>query len=396
MSTPNAADNRGAGLKTNLRKPLDPGFKRNLIIIGSALGVFGVIIVALWVFSSHSRQGPRFDSSMQNSGMSVPNDTPMPQRYQNQVHAEERQESAGAQAQGLSYIPQPTAEKPESYQQAIGQGGPAGGPVAPVYPTYGPVQNPNQPQASNQLSQGMSNQLKRLADANVPSGMQEIEVKQTSNAVGASGAAGAGEANGRSGPAVSRRMLVDKEYIAAAKVENRPSSDQGGGIYVEIQAGVLSGAELRGTAQIFNSEYLKTHFTEMTFRGQTYDIDATAIDESTAEDALSGRVDHKILDRYVMPMAMAALQGYANARAQTGSYAVAPSVPTTSSGTTVVSSVGIATPAPDSTQAFNAGVAAGLQVANQNVSKMAGEPPEVWLRPDTPLGIRFNAPVFEK
>jgi hypothetical protein len=88
----------------------------------------------------------------------------------------------------------------------------------------------------------------------------------------------------------------------------------------------------------------------------------------------------------------AGLQAYAAARAQTGSYATYPPVSTTAG--TVVTNAGIATPAPNTTQAINAGIAQGLSIANQNVSKLAAEPVDVSLPQNLAIGVMFTAPVY--
>lgn len=396
MSTPNDAQVGGLP-KSNLRKPLDPGFKRNLKIIGAAMGGFALVIVGLLWWSSRSGN-VQYQSNMQDAGMVVQNDAPMPKRYQDKVNRVETAESRQAAANGQSYIPQPSNDPPTSYGQAIGNQAATVQPVQPPVQPSGYVQPPNGQGNNAEPPKGLMDQLKRLADANTPSKMVEIDaMKLSTTGTGAAGSSGAtGAANGASGPAVSRTMIVDKEYIASAQVENRPSTDRGGDTYVKINGGVLEGAELQGSSSLYNSEYMKTHFTTMTFKGKTYDIDATALDETTAEEALDGKIDHKILDRYVMPVIFAGVQAFANAKAQTGSFAAVPVTPTTSNGTTVVSSYGIATNPPDTTQAINAGVAQGLSVANQNISKMATEPPDVSLPQNTAIGVRFNAPVYEK
>jgi hypothetical protein len=67
-----------------------------------------------------------------------------------------------------------------------------------------------------------------------------------------------------------------------------------------------------------------------------------------------------------------------------------------STGSTVLSNYGIATPAPSQTQALSSGIAQGLSLANQNVSKLASEPVNVSLPQNLPIGVIFNTPVFAK
>jgi len=64
------------------------------------------------------------------------------------------------------------------------------------------------------------------------------------------------------------------------------------------------------------------------------------------------------------------------------------------SGTSTVA--GIATPPATQQQAVSAGVAAGMQVLNTDVTKVAGTPIVVSVPSQTPIGVLFLNEVLEK
>lgn len=371
-------------LSKNLRKPLDAGFKRNLKIVGFTLAGFGAAIALLFVLNAGKKNdGARSEMAM--AGTVVPNDAPMPKPYQDKLDRVETKESTAAMANGQSYVPPPGNDGTQ----------PVGQPVQPVgvqqVNYVPPVQAQN---ANQQIPDGLRLQLQRIVAAMGPQQPQQVDAKLEKETLLASGSKDANAARAASDPVVSRTKVVDKEAIYAAKVSNVPSSDRGGLTFVEITSGPLKGALLQGRSTLYNSEYLNTKFTSMRLNNKQYDIDAIALDEQTAEDALDGKIDHKILTRYVMPVLFAGLQAYAAARAETGTYAAYPT--TTTVGSTFVTNAGIATPAPNTTQAINAGIAQGLSIANQNISKLASAPPDVSLPQNLAIGVMFTAPVYEQ
>ena len=117
-----------------------------------------------------------------------------------------------------------------------------------------------------------------------------------------------------------------------------------------------------------------------------YKIDAIVLDEQTADAGVKGSVDRRILQRYVLPVALAAAQGYYQASSQTGSTILAVTTGTAASST----------PAPTSEQAQNAGIAAGLGIASKEVQKSAAEPIRSSVSRDMSIGILFRAAVKDE
>ncbi|WP_321820929.1 MULTISPECIES: DotG/IcmE/VirB10 family protein [unclassified Burkholderia] len=376
-------------LRENLKKPLDPGFKRNLKIIGFALGGFAIVIIGLIVFSgTNHANADRSDVRM--AGSVVPNEQAMPKPYQDKLNRVESRESVAALDQGKSYVPAPSNDGVQPIQPIQPVTSAATQQVSYVQPTGGGV--------DQQVPDGLKRQLDRIVASMAPMAPQALDAKIDKAALAATGehvASSAGSsvsANDASSAPVSRRQLIKKEDIYPAQIKNMPSSDRGGLSFAEITSGPFQGALLQGRSTIYNSDYLNTKFTSMRFNGQQFEIEAIALDEKTAEDALDGKIDHKILTRYVMPVLFAGLQGFATAAANPGSYAAYPSV-STGAGTLITNS-GIATPPSSTSQAINAGIAAGLQIANQNISKLANEPVDVSLPQGLNIGVMFTAPVF--
>ena len=104
--------------------------------------------------------------------------------------------------------------------------------------------------------------------------------------------------------------------------------------------------------------------------------------------AIDGTVDRRVLQRYVMPIALAMAQGFYTAKAQTGSTI-------TSIGGAGGATAAISVPVPTTEQARSAGIAKGLEIAGQDVQKQAQLPLLVTRERSYPIGVLFTAPVLE-
>ena len=152
-----------------------------------------------------------------------------------------------------------------------------------------------------------------------------------------------------------------------------------------VVAGRLAGAYLRGTCTQ-QEDGLSMRFTRMSFRGKGYAIDAIAMDEKTASDALSNTdVDYRYLQRYVFPILTAGIAAGATTYAQTGS------TETVTAGGTVIS-----TPEASRRQAVAAAVGAGANVLNAVVGKEASKPVQITMKAKLPIGVMFNTEVREQ
>lgn len=386
-------------------RKVDPTFKRNLLIIGGLLFGVTVAVVALLMVRSNSRATPggevgfKVSSATQTTG----EDSPLSPAMRAAIIEKQRQESAAAKARGDHvHMPAETlgAVTPirDQEEQALQQRQPM------PHPNSGSgASAEGMSQAEVEMWQrrreGLQRQLDgliRTMDEQRPEKTERVlftQPAQPQQTGGPSGQMGGtqfvGATVGQTGPAGSAGQsgleLVGGLEIAVGELASPVDTYKTNYTSARIVAGKLAGALLTGTVKVYE-EGVQSHFTGMRFNGQYYQIDAIALDERTSTDALEARVDRRYLERFVFPVAMAAVGAYSQAKAERGS-------------TVIVSpngSVGVETPAPSSEQARNAGISAGIRIIGQEAAKEAAKPLRFHLADATPVGILFRQPVLAK
>lgn len=373
------------------RKRLDPGFKRNLKILGGAAAVV-VLIVGALAYVGRGKHDANLQSGIDlTGGRTVPQDGTVPTAIQEKSDRVDRAQSQQAAMAGQSYVPPPAAGQPVAYgsdraaSQAV-----AGAGTQVVYVNQQP-----QPQQNGSQSDALQRQVQRIAAVMSPGDTRVSIAAQTSNQ--GRQVAPATQTSPKPDAAVStiaKATLVPDFEIYAAEVTNDVSTDRGGFTSVRINSGPAMGGVLEGKSTLVGGEYLSTNLTVLKLKGETYSVSAKLVDEETSDRVIRADLDRKIFTRYVMPIAIAGVQKFFDARSQTGSY-VTNGVPA-SGGGVYIGTTGIATPAPSTQQAVDAGIAKGLEMANQGVSKSANEPPDAKLRFLQSVGVVFLAPVVAK
>jgi hypothetical protein len=198
-----------------------------------------------------------------------------------------------------------------------------------------------------------------------------------SAAGGANAASGAASGSVPTGPVIAKalELFIGETANAIDTYRTDFCSSQ-------IVSGKLKGAYLKGKCTQ-KDEGLSMHFTEMSFKGEAYAIDATGMDETTSSDAMSNiDIDRRYLQRYVFPITVAAINGAATVLGQ-------PATTTTSTGGAVLSS----TAAASKNQAIAAGVGTGVGVLQAMAQTAAQKPVQIKMDDRSPIGIMFNKPV---
>jgi hypothetical protein len=235
-------------------------------------------------------------------------------------------------------------------------------------------------------SEGLKKQVELMAQNLEPVTTETLEIKLVKD----DGAAGAAKSNGAMqnangaakflGPVLASGLDIFGGYLSSPIDTDKTTFAS-----ATITGGKLDGAYLTGDTKRSESD-VGLHFTAMQFNKKMYEIDAIALNEKTASDAMDGTVDRHVLTKYVFPIVLAAAGGFSQARAQTGSQ-----VQSLGLGQNVLS-----VPAPTTEQATNAGIAKGLDVAAQANQQLASRPNQVTLNSKTPVGILFRKPVYEQ
>lgn len=368
------------------KRRLDPGFARNMKILGGALLVAVVAVVMMLMLGRPGNNSQQASpSDLRVNGQTAQNNTMTP-AMQEMLREQHQVESAAAAKAGQSYIP----------PDAVGG-------VEPLAPQ--PQQPPMQPSAYQQTSQqnqggqisesdqrrreGLERQLQALlGGAGGEAGEVRVRISaSTSNGQkdgSASNSAAASTASSSSNVQTGRQIVPGLEIVAAT-LSSDLSVPAGASAYASatIRSGALNGAFLVGTARVVD-EALVIQFTKMRFGTQTFDIDAIVLDQQTAANAVAGSVDRRILQRYVLPISLAMAQGFFAAKANPGTAAVA-----------IGQDVAVTTPPSSTEQARAAGVSESLKIAGQQVQTAAQSPIVISAFKDTSVGLLFRSAVYE-
>jgi len=204
-----------------------------------------------------------------------------------------------------------------------------------------------------------------------------------------------GQDNGQA-PSLPGAELIGGDEIVAARLLTPIDTDITQFVLAEIAGGVLDGAQLRGQvvpmAMSGDVEDVGIRFSSMRWENRQYAIDAIALNEATATDALNGNVDRHLFTRYAMPILMAGLSGVST-------YFTAIGTPSTNMASNVATgdTLIVQQERADRKDAINQGIGEtadkAVQTGEKIVDRLASRPNTVRLPALTPIGVIFNAPV---
>lgn len=384
------------------RRQLDAGVKKNIFIIGGVLVVAIAAMTLILLMNPAQQQGP--------AGASVPHSAPAGQEKSEPVNPvmaqllreQQLAEAEAARRAGRPYIPPDSmALEPIPASASAGyrvSGYPYGADVAPGAGMRGSQLGsaglpgaqgaqvgitPDEQARLERMRAGVAVQLRELAGAAAPAQSQARVVISEAQSAGGSAAVVA-RAPSAAAPAAPVAVVVEPLEIFSAITLTPVDTYKTGYFSARIVSGRLAGAMLVGRTQVVN-EGLQPRLTQMRWGSKTYAVDAVVLDEKSGADAVEANLDRRYMQRYLMPIVVAMAGGYASAKAQTGSEAVALG----SAG-----GVSVTQPPPTDKQAINAGVAAGMSILQRAVDREAALPIRATLPAGTGVGVMFNAAVI--
>lgn len=370
------------------RRQLDPAFKRNLVIIGVAVAIAVALVVVIFMArgGSGSKAAPDSTVAFDSQGGERKKRDELPPRMREQLAQKQVAEAKEAAARNESYVPPDT--------------------TGATHPVVAPMAAPNSSLGAANESMGQAMIIDRTREENnrrqgldrlVENMTKETAHEQRQRVVFASetGPAQVSRPSGTTNDAPSaaavqgKRVIRALDIVAARMSPLSIPSGRSAFVLAEVTSGEHKGALMTGSAKVLD-ESLEIVFDRIRIGDQAYAIEGVALDEQTAAGAIAGNVDRRLLSRYLIPMAMAAAQGFFNAKAQTGSTFIGLSI----GGTTGTG--GIATPPATTEQARSAGLAAGLQIASQDAQRLAQQPIVVSTEAGKSIGVMFKTDVLEK
>ena len=377
-----------------------PVFKIFLLLVGGG----AIASAALGVFTSDK---PKDVSSRISNGSNI-SATPggeAPPAFQEAVTEASRQRAQGAAQAGGSAMPTPMGSTTQMTQLEGGQN--AQDPLAefrapqPAQPQGQPAQPQMQPQQPGQpqqqvageppmdqgLATAMQQQMQGLIKSWGPEGSRVISVtkidEKTTEGTGTSGQQTEQQNNACSGRGTT---LVPAGTINYGQMLIEANSDVPGTIMAQVLSGPFTGGKAIGR---FSSteDYLIMTFSNINYKGKDYGVNVIALNPDTTLGAVASDVDHRYLQRVLIPAAADFVSGFANAFTQDNN-----------STTYIQDGVVIN----QRTRAgLREGLAQGGQEAGQRLSNVVNQEasnirPLVRMQVGTPIGLFFTQTVTDQ
>lgn len=379
-------------------KRIEPGFKRNLLIIGGVFAVAILAVVLMFVMKSNKKE-----KSTSSVGVDLPQsatknpdgDQPSPAMKAAIKEKLNKEQKAAADAGQSVYVTPEILEVAQPLNgssQAPNYNGSQPKPsdvyarqplaAAPVPPTQEQVETLARRRAGMERQFGAMLTIMEAGKAAPARLTFAVAVDPAKPAVAA--AAPAPGAPQRVTAQARGNELAGQLEIVPAEVASPIDSYKTNYASARIVAGKLAGAFLIGSIKQ-QEDGLQIQYSQMRIGNKAYQIDAIALDEKTSTNAMDASVDRRYLQRWVLPVAAAAFGGFATAASKTGGTVVADVAGTT-----------ITNPSATAEQARAAGVAAGMSVIQKEIDKQAAKPYQITMDANTPIGILFRSQVIER
>jgi len=371
-----------------------PGFRRNMMMLGGAVGVALVVtaVVALKTQKSFSAAAekniPATTVGVGSDGAGNKGDatelSPLEIERLKRVGQAQSQEASGA---GKTFIPSdlPLSSVPNPPDSMSPQNGPGVNYSPQAGSTRTGAQSAQDARRDQMISQGLDRQLQRMlgtleSPATSQAGPYENRNK-TKDAEPASEIRTSSSAtSGSAGAAVREPDLVPGLSIYGAQLTSPLDTAKTDYISARVTTGPVTGALLFGTGVVVGEEGVRVTFTQMAFEGKAYPIKAVALDTQSSSNAMQADIDRRIFSRYVIPIFGVMGQAYMEAIARPNQQVII------SDGAT-----NVVTPGASARQAAAAGLGAGLGKA-ADAATYSG-PNTAYIPVGSAVGILFNDPV---
>lgn len=384
----------GGGVpKEDGKHKVDPGFKRNIMIVGGAIGAAVLAIVFIFISSSSDKNKNKANVDVSLNQTSRSNgETELSPAMRESIRKKLEMEQKDAAANGQSvYMPKEilnTTKPINAAEDAAKAAALTGQPQAVVQPIAAYVPTPEELDKLSRRRTGLERQLTQLVSIAEAGKISPTRINFTPSketlAAAAAAAVGIGSANAAGSS--TQAALVAKPFVQAleivpAEVASAIDSYKTNYASARIVAGKLAGAFLIGAITQYE-DGLQIQYKQMRLGNQYYAIDAISLDEKTSTNAMDGNVDRRYLQRWVIPVLTAGIGGFASANSKPGSLVVPDGIGNL-----------VSTPAATTEQARSAGIASGMSILQREVDKEAAKPYQIKLDANTPIGILFRAPV---
>lgn len=271
-----------------------------------------------------------------------------------------------------------------------------------VIPMAQPAAPQVQQQIDPQVAQALMEQMRMIISAQEPKDgkttavtaqksrymrMIDDQAKQAAAAAtSSSGGSASGLPSGAPGSTdkdkTEAKTIVSAGNVSYGQLMNSLNSDVPGPVLVHVLSGPLAGGRAIGKFEM-KDEYLVLEFKRIVKDGQSYKVDAVALDEATTLTGLNSDVDHHYLARIVLPAAAEFVSGMGEAASQTET------TTTTGSGGATATD----TAQPNTHEQILKGVTKAADKVSEIIDEGSKMPITVKLKQGTTMGLLFMDPV---
>lgn len=258
----------------------------------------------------------------------------------------------------------------------------------PAQPAVDPqvlqAQNQARAEAVQALSETMSGQMQAILDTRQPAQISNLSFSYPDDLFEDPDAAEEGEGVVEGEEAEPGEIvLVEAAEIEYAQLLIEANTDVPGPVLAQIVSGSLEGSRMIGDFEV-QKDFLTLNFNTIVIDGESYGIDAIALNPSTSLPGMATEVDRRYLQRILLPAAAAFVEGAAEAISESGLTTV------TVEGDTVTEETEDA----DTEQEISAGIEEGAAELRSIIDEEVGEV-QVLIRiaAGTPMGVLFLEPV---
>ncbi len=392
----------------------DPKGKRNLIIIGSVVGV-ALLLCGILLFSGGESETKKASAiNIVDSNRPVMGGM-LSEEDRRKIREAEDAKMAKALRDGSSYagapppvvtnaslVPDPNISSIHDpgnigaqANQRAGQGEVRLNQVQPA------VVNAVPPAPDEARSKGLEEQMSSMMRAwGVGQGGENKQLSAYIRETPGRGAANAAQTAQTAQAATTQQRATGDVVVAAfeqayaAETISSIDTDSPGKLRARILTGPMAGAVVTGTARRSGTEGVAMDFNNASLNGRQIKISAYGVDMDTDGDVVRGNYDGRYMQRYVFPVLAEGIKAYAGARAQTGTQVIAITVPGTGGTAGGVVSGAQQTPPPTVEQAQNAMISAGAGQVSQAL-KSGPQDGHLTLGSKTQFGIVFDTPIYQ-
>ena len=251
-----------------------------------------------------------------------------------------------------------------------------------------------QNEAMKQMAENMANQMQtilgRQTERRTFNYVGMVEYEEADGAGGGGGGLGEeAEFDGELYDEDLGKLLIPAGEVEYGQLLIEANSDVPGPVLAQLASGPYTGSRMLGTFSVEN-DYIVITFNTLVVDTYSYSINAIMLDPDTTLPGMATEVDHRYLQRIVLPAAAAFVEGFADAVAQSDSTSI--TIDTGGSGTT--------TTAEEQDLDTEEEVALGVSEAGQEVREILDEMADevevlVRIEAGTPIGVLFTDELRE-